>query len=297
MTRNGIDRRGATGRMGWSRTSTRVAHWLMAGAMLVALSPTTSQAQFGRLKKLKEKFSAPDSAARAKDSLTQIAAGVKPESVKVGKSFLQKSASVVSTANGALEATTGISMKDAALAATGVGAGNLMAKKLGLDPMSIGAQALANAKMSAQQRAMQKAAGGVGQAGMPSMAGAGMDAAQLEAMQRAATTKANRAAMANPMVGNAAMPNYSQADIDALLAFQQEMSQLSLAASAGDPSARARLEAWEAVALKYQPEAQRLSAAAGAGDMGAVQKLQRLQFDLIKEWSRTGGTKASHKVK
>ena len=297
MTRNGIDRRGATGRMGWSRTSTRVAHWLMAGAMLVALSPTTSQAQFGRLKKLKEKFSAPDSAARAKDSLAQIAAGVKPESVKVGKSFLQKSASVVSTANGALEATTGISMKDAALAATGVGAGNLMAKKLGLDPMSIGAQALANAKMSAQQRAMQKAAGGVGQAGMPSMAGAGMDAAQLEAMQRAATTKANRAAMANPMVGNAAMPNYSQADIDALLAFQQEMSQLSLAASAGDPSARARLEAWEAVALKYQPEAQRLSAAAGAGDMGAVQKLQRLQFDIIKEWTRTGGTKASHKVK
>ena len=297
MTRNGLDRRGATGRMGWSRTSTRVAHWLMAGAMLVALSPTTSQAQFGRLKKLKEKFSAPDSAARAKDSLAQIAAGVKPESVKVGKSFLQKSASVVSTANGALEATTGISMKDAALAATGVGAGNLMAKKLGLDPMSIGAQALANAKMSAQQRAMQKAAGGVGQAGMPSMAGAGMDAAQLEAMQRAATTKANRAAMANPMVGNTAMPNYSQADIDALLAFQQEMSQLSLAASAGDPSARARLEAWEAVALKYQPEAQRLSAAAGAGDMGAVQKLQRLQFDLIKEWSRTGGTKASHKVK
>jgi hypothetical protein len=297
MTRNGIDRRGTTGRMGWSRTSTRLAHWLMAGAMLVALSPSTSQAQFGRLKKLKEKFSAPDSAARAKDSLAQIAAGVKPESVKVGKSFLQKSASVVSTANGALESTTGISMKDAALAATGVGAGNLMAKKLGLDPMSIGAQALANAKMSAQQRAMQKAAGGVGQAGMPSMAGAGMDAAQLQAMQRAATTKANRAAMANPMVGNGAMPNYSQADIDALLAFQQEMSQLSLAASAGDPSARARLEAWEAVALKYQPEAQRLSAAAGAGDMGAVQKLQRLQFDIIKEWSRTGGSKASHKVK
>jgi len=297
MTRYGIGRLGVTGRMRLSRTSIRLAHGLMAAAMLLALSPSTSQAQFGRLKKLKEKFSAPDSAARAKDSLAQIAAGVKPESVKIGKSFLQKSASVVSTANGALESTTGLSIKDAALAATGVGAGNLMAKKLGLDPMSIGAQAIANAKMSAQQRAMQKAAGGVGQAGMPSMAGAGMDAAQLQAMQRATTTRANQAAMANPMVGNAAMPNYSQADIDALLAFQQEMSQLSLAASAGDPSARARLEAWEAVALKYQPEAQRLSAAAGAGDMGAVQKLQRLQFDMMKEWSRTGGTKASHKVK
>ena len=274
-----------------------LSRWLVAGALLFALTPSPAQAQLGRLKKLKEKFSAPDSAARAKDSLAQIAAGVKPESVKVGKSFLQKTGSVVSSANGALESATGISAKDAALAATGIGASNLMAKKLGLDPMSIGAQAIANAKMSAQQRAMQKAAGGVGQAGMPSMAGAGMDAAQLQAMQRATTTRANQAAMANPMVGNAAMPNYSQADIDALLAFQQEMSQLSLAASAGDPSARARLEAWQALALKYQPEAQRLSAAAGAGDMGAVQKLQRLQFDMMKEWSRTGGTKASHKVK
>jgi hypothetical protein len=296
MTRNGSDRRSATGRISWSRT-TSVVRWLVAGAMIVALSPSTSHAQFGRLKKLKDKFSAPDSAARAKDSLAQIAAGVKPESVKVGKSMLQKGASIVSSANGALESTTGISAKDAALAATGIGASNLMAKKLGLDPMSIGAQALANAKMSAQQRAMQKVGGGVGQAGTPSMAGTGMDAAQLQALQRAATTRANRAAMANPMVGNPAMPGYSQADMDALLAFQQEMTQLSVAASAGDPSARARLEAWEALALKYQPEAQRLSAAAGAGDMGAVQKLQRLQFDMMREWSRSGGAKASHKIK
>jgi len=274
-----------------------VVRWLVAGAMIVALSPSTSHAQFGRLKKLKDKFSAPDSAARAKDSLAQIAAGVKPESVKVGKSMLQKGASIVSSANGALESTTGISAKDAALAATGIGASNLMAKKLGLDPMSIGAQALTNAKMSAQQRAMQKVGGGVGQAGTPSMAGTGMDAAQLQALQRAATTRANRAAMANPMVGNPAMPGYSQADMDALLAFQQEMTQLSVAASAGDPSARARLEAWEALALKYQPEAQRLSAAAGAGDMGAVQKLQRLQFDMMKEWSSGGSFKANKKIK
>ena len=273
--------------------------WLIAGAMIVALSPSIAHAQFGRLKKLKEKFSAPDSAARAKDSLEQIAAGVKPESVKVGKSMLQKGAAIVSTANGALEATTGISAKDAALAATGIGASNLMAKKLGLDPMSIGAQALANAKMSAQQRAMQKAAGGglTGAARLGGLAGAGMDAAQLQALRRAATTRANRAAMANPMAGNPATPSYSQADLDALLAFQQEMSQLSVAASAGDPSARARLELWQELALKYQPEAQRLSAAAGAGDMGAVQKLQRLQFDMMREWSRSGSLKSTGKVK
>ena len=285
--------------MRWSRTSTRVARWLMAGAMLVALSPSTSQAQFGRLKKLKEKFSAPDSAARAKDSLAQIAAGVKPESVKVGKSFLQKTGSVVSSANGALESTTGISMKDAALAATGVGAGNLVAKKFGLDPMSIGSQAIANAKMSAQQRAMQKVGGGgvSGAAGMSGMAGAGMSAAQMQTMQRAmanaGAASANRADMANAMAAS----GYSQADVDALVAFQQEMMELSVAASAGDASARARLEAWQTLALKYQPEAQRLSLAAQTGDMGAVQKLQRLQFDMMKEWSRTGGTKASHKVK
>ena len=299
MTRHGTDRRSATGQISWSRTTTSMARWLVAGAMIVALSPSPSHAQFGRLKKLKDKFSAPDSAARAKDSLEQIAAGVKPESVKINKSKLQRGAEIVSTANGALESATGISAKDAALMASGVGATNLMAKKLGLDPMSIGAQALANAKMSAQQRAMQKVTGGglTGAAGLGGLAGAGMDAVQLQAMQRAATTRANRAAMANPMVGNPAMANYSQADIDALLAFQQEMSQLSVAASAGDPSARARLEAWQALALKYQPEAQRLSAAAGAGDMGAVQKLQRLQFDMMREWSRTGSLKSTGKVK
>src|SRR3954469_13102446 len=153
----------------------RLTRWLTAGALLLALMPSPVHAQLGRFKKLKEKFSAPDSAARAKDSLAQIAAGVKPESVKVGKSFLQKSAGMVSSANGALESATGISAKDAALAASGVGAGNLVAKKLGLDPMSIGQQALANAKLNAQQRALQKASGGA--------AGTGMDAVQLQAMQ------------------------------------------------------------------------------------------------------------------
>ena len=90
MTRNGTDRRGATGQITWSRRATSVARWLVAGAMIVAMSPSIGHAQFGRLKKLKEKFSAPDSAARAKDSLEQIAAGVKPESVKVGMSKLQE---------------------------------------------------------------------------------------------------------------------------------------------------------------------------------------------------------------
>jgi hypothetical protein len=262
------------------------AKGLAIAAMMSAVAPRAAHAQLGMLKKLKNKVSAPDSAARAKDSLAQIAAGVKPESVKVGdKGWLAKGAKVVSSANGALESATGISAKDAALTAAGVGAGNLVAKKLGVDPMSIGAQAIANAKMTAQQRAMQKGGGAAGMSG-----GAGMDAAAMQEMQRAAMANAgaNRAAMRAATSSNPAMAGYSQADIDALMAFQTEMSRLSMAASAGDPAARARLEQWEAIAMKYQPEMQRLSIAASGGDMAAVQKLQRMQFDLIREWTGTG---------
>ena len=291
-----IERSMATGRNSRSRTSITVLRWLTAAALLLALTPFPAHAQLGRLKKLKQKFSAPDSAARAKDSLAQIAAGVLPESVKVGTSFLQKTGTVVRTANGALEATTGLSAKDAALAATGIGAGNLVAKKLGLDPMSIGQQAIANAKMSSQQRAAQKV-GGVGlagTAGAPGTAGyPSMDAEQMRNMQKAmgaaaASGRANSAAMANAY----ASAGYSQADIDALMQFQQEMMQLSMAASAGDASAKARLESWEAIAMKYQPQMQTLSLAASTGDMAAVQKMQRMQFDLIKEWNASGSGRA-----
>lgn len=288
--RNVVDRSMKARRVMQGTSWTKIVRWLAAGAIVLAISPTPAHAQFGRLKKLKEKFSAPDSAARAKDSLAQIAAGVLPESVKVGKSFLQKTGSVVSSANGALESATGISAKDAALAATGIGAGNLMAKKLGMDPMSIGQQAIANAKMSAQQRAMQKSAGKVGMPGAAGMSGiGGMDAAQMQALQQAAMANAAAGARTNGAMGNAyAQAGYSQEDINALMTFQQEMMQLSTAASAGDPSARSRLEAWEAIAQKYQPEMQKLSIAASAGDMSAVQRMQRMQFDLIKEWNAGG---------
>ena len=276
----GAGRRGAR----WSTTF----RWLIASALLLALSPRPAEAQLGRLKKLKQKFSAPDSAARAKDSLAQIAAGVLPESVKINKSFLQKSASVVSSANGALESATGISAKDAALAATGVGASNLMAKKLGLDPMSIGAQAIANARMNAQQRAMQKSAGtsGLGTPGAATMGG--MDGAQMQAMQQATMASAG----SSPRGGSAATGELSQADVAALVAFQQEMTQLSTAASAGDARATARLEAWQAIALKYQPELQRLGVAASTGDVTAAQRMQRLQFDMIREWTGPAGTRS-----
>jgi len=288
--RTGTQRSVATGSGTRARKSITVWRWLTMGVLLLALTPFPAHAQLGRLKKLKEKFSAPDSAARAKDSLAQIAAGVKPESVKVGTSFLQKTGSVARTANGALESATGMSAKDAALAATGIGASNLVAKKLGLDPMSIGQQAIANAKMSSQQRAMQKAASS-GAAGM-----GGMDAAQMQAMQQSAMANAAAGARANPATPGAnGMPGYTQADIDALVAFQQEMVRLSMAASAGDATAKARLEAWETLAVGRQQEMQTLSVAASTGDAGAVQKLQQIQFQLMREWMSTGGVKATPK--
>jgi len=247
---------------------------------MLALTPSPATAQMGMLKKLKKAVSAPDSAARATDSLAQIAAGVLPESVKVGKgNLLQRGGSVVSTASGALEQTTGISAKDAALAATGVGASNLLAKKMGVDPMSIGKAALNGAKANAQQRAMQKAAGGAGTVGNGAL---GMGIGGL------AGGSANAAAM-SAMPGAA---GFSQADAEALVAFQQEMMTVAMAASAGDERAKARLEAWQALALKHQPEIERLSLTAGAGDMAAVQKLQQIQLTLIREWASTGGAKA-----
>lgn len=289
--RKGAERSVATRSRTHARKSITAWRWLIASALLLALTPIPAHAQLGRLKKLKEKFSAPDSAARAKDSLAQIAAGVKPESVKVGTSFLQKTGAVARTANGALESATGLSAKDAALAATGIGASNLVAKKLGLDPMSIGQQAIANAKMSSQQRAMQKA-GMSGSAGM-----GGMDAAQMQAMQQASMANAAAGARANPATPGGAYgtPGYTQADIDALVAFQQEMVRLSTAASAGDPAAKSRLEAWETLALSRQQEIQTLSTAASAGDVGAVQKLQQIQFQLMREWMSSGGVKATPK--
>src|SRR5215207_6005244 len=78
-----------TGQRSGRPTATRIARnlssiswWLVAGALLVVVAPSPVSAQMGMLKKLKKAVSAPDSSARAKDSLAQIAAGVLPESVK-----------------------------------------------------------------------------------------------------------------------------------------------------------------------------------------------------------------------
>ena len=279
-----------------------VARWVVAAALLVAVVPTPAQAQFGMLKKLKKAVSAPDSSARAQDSLAQIAAGVLPESVKVNKgSLLQRGGSAVSTANGALESATGISAKDAALAASGVGAGNLIAKKMGVDPMSLGKTAINQAKLNAQQRAIQKATGASGIAsGIAGLAGM-PDAASIRAMQQtmatasAARAKASKGAGAAAMLGVPGMAGFTQADAEALVAFQQEMMAVAMLASTGDVSATSRLEAWQALTLKHQGEIEKLSLSASAGDVTSMQKLQQMQFTIMKEWASTAGTKAKVK--
>ena len=277
-------------------TLLQVARRLVTGALLVAVAPSAADAQFGMLKKLKKAASGPDSSARAKDSLEQIAAGVSPDSVKIGKGRLARAASAVSTANGALESATGISAKDAALMASGVGASNIIAKKMGVDPMSLGKTALNAAKAGAQQRALQKVAGATG---LPTGVGglAGMpDATTIQAMQQTmAAANASRGkagkAPAGAMTGMPGLAGFTQADAEALVAFQQEMLQVAMLASAGDAAATARLEAWQALTIKHQVEIEQLSLSASAGDAASVQKLQQMQFTIMKEWASTRGTK------
>jgi hypothetical protein len=266
---------------------------------LLAIAPSPVHAQFGMLKKLKKAVSAPDSAARAKDSLVQISNGVLPDSVKIGKGLLARGVAAGRSASEKMEAATGISAKDAALAATGIGAGNLVARKMGVDPMSIGKQAMATAKMRSQQRAMDAATGAMGLSGtsqgMGGLAGV-PSAAQLQQMQSALATagvargKTGRAVSGAAMLGPG-LAGFTQADAEALVLFQQEMMQVALAASAGDASAKARLDAWQALTLKHEGEIQKLSIAAQSGDAGAIQKLQLMQFTIMKEWAQTAGAK------
>jgi hypothetical protein len=84
---------------------------------------------------------------------------------------------------------------------------------------------------------------------------------------------------------------FTEADARAIAAFQQEMMQVAMAASNGDVAAQARLERWQAIALKYEPEIQKLSVAGSAGDMAAIQRLQVIQIEIIKEWANTASSK------
>ncbi|MEO5817491.1 MAG: hypothetical protein ABIT20_19635 [Gemmatimonadaceae bacterium] len=261
--------------------------------MLLAVTPLAANGQFGMLKKLKNSIS-PDSAARLEnaknDSIALAAKLAAGDTTPLGRSKFSRVVSAAGAASEKFEAVTGVSAKDAALAASGVGATNLIAKKMGVDPMSLGQKALSMRQQSAANRAAGAGVGGggtVGIPGMPNMAEfAKMQQAASARMQTSPSPRGGEVVVGNPMMGG-----FTEADARAIAAFQQEMMQVAMAASGGDLAAQARLERWQAIALKYEPEIQKLSLTASGGDMASVQRLQVIQVEIIKEWVTTGSVK------
>jgi hypothetical protein len=225
--------------------------------ILLAVTPPAANAQFGMLKKLKNSIS-PDSAAKLEnaknDSIALAAKLAVGDTTPLGRSKFSRVVSAAGAASEKFEAVTGVSAKDAALAATGVGATNIIAKKMGVDPMSLGTKAFNLREQGSGQVVPGNPAG-------------------------------------HPWMG------FTEADARAIAAFQQEMMQVAMAASGGDLAAQARLERWQAIAVKYEPEIEKLSVAASGGDMTAVQRLQVIQIDIIKEWANTGTLKSVKPVK
>ena len=272
--------------------------------ILLAVTPLAANAQFGLLKKLKNSIS-PDSAAKVaaakEDSIAlavKLAAG---DTTPLERSKFARAVSAAGAASDKFESVTGVSAKDAALAASGVGASGLIAKKMGIDPMSLGARAL---NMSQQQRASGGVTGGVqaalrGMPGMPSIPGM-PNMADLMKLQQTAAGQLQGVQKLSAGRNVAAMTSYAgftEADARAMAAFQQEMMQVAMAASGGDLAAQARLERWQTIALKYQPEIEKLSLSVGGGDMAAFQRLQVIQVDIIKEWANTGSSKPARILK
>ncbi len=280
--------------------------------LLLTAVPDTADAQFGRLKKLKNAIS-PDSAAKAEavkaDSVAIAAKLAVGDTTPLQRSRFSRAVTASRAGAEKFEKVTGVSAKDAALAASGVGATGLvakklgvdpnaiLAKKLGVDPTSIGANAIEKAlekrslsKAGIMESALKKAGG----AGLQSKvanaaAGAGMvqglpDMAELVKMQQAALK--NAAKQSGDLKG-LSVPGFSEADVRALAVFQQEMMQVAMAAAGGNAAAQARLNRWEGISLKYQPEMLRISQSAGPGDLKALQRLQEIQFLMLKEWARS----------
>lgn len=287
---------------GGQRNSTsRRAMWLMlAVAVVAAATPVRAEAQFGafkKLKKAKDAVSAPDTAARAKDSVAKaqnISNGeVVTDSTKKSGSLFSRAKSAAEGASEKFEAVTGVSAKDAALAATGAGIAGIAAKKLGVDPTSIVNNAVSKAAASAQQKATAAATGAI--PGMPS----GDAASALQSMQGLQAQAAQAQAMAT-MQGKALSgltAGSSQAAAMAgamphaqlMLEFQQSMMKVSMEATAGSPSARAKLDAWQKLSEKYERQGTKLSQAIAGGDMSAYVKLQELQTGMMREWLKAYG--------
>ncbi len=293
------------------RSVARIAAAFFVGLTLMAM-PASSAAQSGSAKKAKvskpqgtpaSKVSkpaqiaaspkvsakapaAPDSSAGVKDSLAKLHATVSygevalpVDSAPKKQSRFARARSAAGKASAKFEKTTGISTKDAALAASGVGIGTIAAKKMGVDPASIAAKAIAK---NDSTRKPAPPAQGAPPGSMPPGAMMGMpNAAAVQQQQQM------QAGMAAPRVSTAAMLEMPDAQL--MIAFQQEIMQVSMDAAAGNPVARARLEGWNKLTAKYQAEAVPLTTAASAGDLAALTRLQALQVGMMREWLRSYG--------
>ena len=200
-------------------------------ALLAAALPTAADAQLGGLRKLRK--ARPDSAALAAESTAsrRDSARVAPaDSARGGRSRLVRAASAAKKAADRIEAATGISATDAALIATGVGAPGLVARKLGVDPKAVVANALGSA--SANRAAAAQA--------RPGTPAAGLSPADEEAMLAFQREMARVATAAS--AGDAAALARLEAWQAIVARHEPEIERLTLAASAGDVATLQKLQ-------------------------------------------------------
>ena len=255
------------------RPHTRSAHRLLRSSIFVGLigalcvtPATAAHAQFGMLKKIKDKVAGATDTTK-KDSTKTAADSTKPKD----QSIFSKALGVAGKASDKMEAVTGVSAKDAALAATGAGAANMIAKKVtgagdatGL--ANIAGKALGGGVPGANaMQGAQTAQGALQQLG----------AGQLAGVARGIPSVPTGV----PSLGDAVPPGQKE-----ILAFQQEMMQVATKASTGDAAAKARLEAWQALVVRYQAEILGYQTAAANGDMTVMKKMQDTQTKMIHEW-------------
>jgi hypothetical protein len=281
------------------------------------------------LKKLKR---GPDSATLVNDSLAKLRAAasgiVAPaDTAPAGPSRFQRAKAAAVAASNKFEDVTGVSTKDAALAMSGAGVAGIAAKKLGVDPTSLATKAftkageasqkksLANAKGTAgasssggspaiSMQALTTAAAGArgakagsvpGSKGSADAAGVQQQMQVMQAMQLMQGGKAPGTTAASSGAPKAGKAGYttSTSDAEIMLAFQQEMMQVALAATSGDAGARRRLERWNELSAKMEPEIRASSVSASAGDMNAMVKMQAMQTAAMREWMSDAGEKGA----
>ncbi|MDQ6829018.1 MAG: hypothetical protein M3081_09145 [Gemmatimonadota bacterium] len=265
------------------------AYTLLLGVFtaLAVGSASPAHAQFGALKKLKDKVTGAADSTAKKDTTKAATDTTKAQ----GQSLFSKAKSIAGAASDKLEATTGISAKDAALTATGMGAANMIAKKVGGAGDASGAGGVANAIGKAMSGGVNPAQGATGAAqGVLQQLGA----AQMGAGRAAAALPGGLPGIPSAMTGVAPTSGIvadEGPEERTVIAFQQELMQVGMRASNGDAAAKARLEAWQALVMRYQPQITKLQSSVMTGDLAVAKALQDVQLKMMREWLGTPAVK------